>query len=250
MRSLAVLLPAFLLAGCATHAVKVGKTAEGAEIFEVTLRYSNAYVIKTSPPVMVDAGADGDFEALSSALAEQGIDAKKLALVIATHGHFDHAGLGAELQRNGAKIMIGAPDAALARTGKSGDVNPSNFTADTLKLVLPWDYPKFQPDIVVEGPFDLAPYGIGGQVLPMPGHTRGSLVVVLQNQTAFVGDQMLGGVLGGAGCPDRPGEHYFQADYAQNRRNIRALVRMGIETFYLGHGGPVKRDAVMDEFGF
>lgn len=84
----------------------------------------------------------------------------------------------------------------------------------------------------------------------MRGHTRGSLVVVMANHEAFVGDQMLGGVLGGAGCPDRPGEHYFQADYEQNRRNIRALVRMGVETFYLGHGGPVKRDAVMDELGF
>ena len=82
----------------------------------------------------------------------------------------------------------------------------------------------------------------------MPGHTRGSLVVVLSNKTAFVGDMMLGGSLAGMFFPSSPGEHYYQADPEQNRRNIHTLLAQGIETFYLGHGGPVSREDVIAAF--
>jgi glyoxylase-like metal-dependent hydrolase (beta-lactamase superfamily II) len=86
---------------------------------------------------------------------------------------------------------------------------------------------------------DLRPWGVDGQVIPMPGHTPGSVVVLLANHAAFVGDQMLGGSLGGALFPSRPGEHYYQADPARNRGNVTTLLGLGVDTFYLGHGGPV-----------
>jgi glyoxylase-like metal-dependent hydrolase (beta-lactamase superfamily II) len=43
-------------------------------------------------------------------------------------------------------------------------------------------------DLVVREPLDLAPWGVAGRVVPMPGHTPGSLVVVLDDGRAFVGD--------------------------------------------------------------
>lgn len=97
-------------------------------------------------------------------------------------------------------------------------------------------------------PVNLAPWGIDGEVIAMPGHTAGSLVVRLSNQAAFVGDMILGGSLGGALSPHSPGEHYFHADQPQNRRNIAELVKQGVETFYLGHGGPVTRADVIKAF--
>ena len=44
------------------------------------------------------------------------------------------------------------------------------------------------PDIVIRGNTDLAPYGIAGTVIPTPGHTAGCISVVLENGDAFVGD--------------------------------------------------------------
>lgn len=59
---------------------------------------------------------------------------------------------------------------------------------------------------------------------------------------------MMGGSFGGALSPASPGEHYYQADPAKNRRNIQALLAMGVEKFYLGHGGPVSRADVIAAF--
>jgi glyoxylase-like metal-dependent hydrolase (beta-lactamase superfamily II) len=96
---------------------------------------------------------------------------------------------------------------------------------------------------------DLRPWGIAGRAIQRPGHTPGSLVVLFEDGRAVVGDLMLGGYLGGAILPHRAGEHYFHADLARNLENIRWLLAQGAKEFYLGHGGPVDRAAVIEAFG-
>ncbi len=234
--------------GCAPRVV--GRTAEGAEIVQIPLRLSNAYLIKTRTPVLVDAGTYGDMPELERQLLENGVTMRDLRLVIVTHAHADHAGLAADLrQRTGAQIVLGEGDVAQAERGRNDDLKPTSFVAGLLKPTIPPNFPEFRPDRAVSAPLDLAPWGITGQVVQMPGHTPGSLVVVLSNHAAFVGDQMLGGALGGMLFARTPGEHYYQADAAQNRRNVATLVSQGVETFYLGHGGPVQREDVVRELG-
>jgi hydroxyacylglutathione hydrolase len=246
-RALALLVVAAAVAGCASPQV-VGRTPEGSPIVEVPLRQSNAYLIRSKVPVLVDAGTLGDMDDLRAGLASVGADIGDVRLVVVTHAHHDHAGLARDLQRAGARVMLGAGDVDNAKQGQDDELKPIGLTAHLLKPLLVKEYPDFVPDIVVSAPVDLAPWGIQGKVLPMPGHTAGSLVVLLSNHTAFVGDQMLGGWFGGVLFPHSPGEHYFQADPEKNHRNIAALVGMGVETFYLGHGGPVSRADVIDAF--
>lgn len=206
----------------------------------IALSQSNVYLLKTRAPVLIDAGTVGDDDALVRGLAEVGTSARDIALVIVTHAHHDHAGLAAELQRDwGAKVMLGVGDLPAATRGHDDDLRPTGTTGALLKPFLPKVFPEIAPDIVVREPVDLRPWGVDGQVMQLPGHTPGSLVVVLSNHAAFVGDVMLGGWLGGALFASRPGEHYYQADPAQNRRNIASLLAMGVDRFYLGHGGPV-----------
>jgi hydroxyacylglutathione hydrolase len=246
-RALALLVVAAAALGCASPQV-VGRTPDGSAIVEVPLRQSNAYLIRSSTPVLVDAGTLGDMDDLRSGLASVGADLGDVRLVVVTHGHHDHAGLARELQRTGARIMLGVGDVDIAKQGEDDELKPTGLTGWLLKPLLKKEYPEFVPDIVVSEPVDLGPWGIQGKVLPMPGHTAGSLVVLLANHAAFVGDQMLGGWFGGVFFARSPGEHYFQADPERNHRNIAALVGMGVETFYLGHGGPVARADVIAAF--
>jgi glyoxylase-like metal-dependent hydrolase (beta-lactamase superfamily II) len=251
-RSLCVLLAlGALTTGCAASRT-VGKTAEGAPIVQISFLLSNAYLVKSERPILIDAGSAEDTADLDDALAEHGVSKKNLGLVILTHGHADHAGLARHLQQTSpARVAVGEGDLPLVTEGRNDAMNPTNATAHVLKACLSHVYPRFRPDYVVRErePVSLSAFGIDGKVMSMPGHTAGSVVVVLGNRSAFVGDMMLGGSLGGALSPESPGEHYFHADKQQNRKNIEELLRLGVETFYLGHGGPVKREDVLKELG-
>jgi hydroxyacylglutathione hydrolase len=239
------------LLGCATSNV-VGRTADGHRILQMKLRLSNAYVIEargSRGPVLVDTGTVGDHDDIVHALEDNGFFPSHLGLIVVTHGHADHAGLAADLRTmSGAPIMLGEGDLPLARRGSNDVLQPTSVTASLLKPFITSVYQDFEPDIAVRDPVSLLPWGVDGTVLAMPGHTKGSIVIVLSNHSAFVGDMMLGGALGGLVSPSSPGEHYFQADRVENRKNIEALVRMGVRTFYLGHGGPVSRDDVIHAF--
>ncbi len=218
----------------------------------VPLRLSNVHIIASSRPVVVDAGTIGDMADLMVAFQDQKLRAKSLGLVVLTHGHADHAGLAHDLRDfSGATILMGAGDAGLAQKGENDVLHPTSFTASVLKPFITSVYPPFEPDAVVKqgSDVDLAPWGVDGKAIAMPGHTAGSIVVVLSDKSAFVGDMMMGGAFGGALFPSSPGEHYYHADREQNRRNIKTLLDRGVEKFYLGHGGPVTRAAVIEAFG-
>jgi hydroxyacylglutathione hydrolase len=248
VRLLPALLLLALLVGCGGPTV-VGSTKEGFPVVRITLRLSNVYLIEAKRPVLIDAGTVGDMYDLDQALEDRGVWPSQVALVVVTHGHADHAGLAADIrEKSGAAIWLGEGDVPLARAGQNDSLAPTSVLALTLKPFFTSVYRDFEPDVAVTSPVSLLPYGIDGEVFQMPGHTKGSLVVVLANQTAFVGDMMMGG-LGGLVFPSSPREHLYQADRDANRRNIETLVKRGIVTFYLGHGGPVSREDVMKAFG-
>lgn len=221
-----------------------------AEIVTLRLPMSNVHLIKTATPVLVDAGRPGDREALVAALREQGLALRDLKLVVLTHGHSDHAGLASALQQAGARIAMGAGDATMAARGHHGELNPIGFTARILKqFAIDPTYPAFTPDVLVSTELDLAPWGLAGKVMALPGHTPGSVVVLLEDgRRAIVGDMMLGGWFGGALRPTVAGPHYFQADVKQNEANIATLLKRGVQAFHLGHGGPVSRESVQAAF--
>lgn len=225
--------------------------ASPVEVFTIKLSMSNVHVLKGRHPILIDAGGKQDMPELQKGLAAHDMKVEDFAAVIVTHGHSDHAALAGEIRsRSGAKVVLGKGDVEMARAGHNDDLKPTNFTAKILKAFsIDPNYPPLAPDIVVETEFDLSIYGYKGKVVEMPGHTSGSLVVILGDGRAFVGDVMLGGWMGGAVFPDRAGEHYFQADPDRNRSNIAALLNMPINTFYLGHGGPVSRASVLNAFG-
>lgn len=217
------------------------------DVLTIRLPMSNVHLLKTETPVLIDAGGRHDAADLDAGLKAHGLTMKDIRLVVLTHGHSDHAGLAARLQKEGAaQVALGKGDVPMARAGHHGTLQPTSFTGRVLDWVaIDPAFPPFAPDIVVERELDLKPWGVDGKAMAMPGHTPGSLVVLLSGRRAIVGDMVLGGYLGGRVSPQVAGMHYFQADVVRNHSNIRQLLRPGVTTFYLGHGGPVSSDSVL-----
>ncbi len=221
------------------------------EVVQIRLSMSNVYLIRRGTRLfLVDSGSGSDLLRLGEALAREGVQLADLAVVILTHGHADHAGLAAQIRRSsGALLIAGRGDRSMLEAGANAPVTPTSFTA-RLILLLPIDanYEPFRPDIEVDGELDLHAYGLPGRAIQMPGHTPGSLIIVLDDGRAFVGDMILGGWLGGALLPNRPNEHYFHMDVGRNRANIAVLAKQPIHRYFLGHGGPVSQEAVREAF--
>lgn len=238
-------LALLLTTSCALPVAKdVGRTGENAEIVKIPLRMSNVWLVKTRTPVLIDAGTVGDMPALEEALRDHGLTRRQISLVVLTHAHGDHAGLASELRESGAQILIGAGDRDRARTGKNDTLNAQGFEARMLRPFILDDFPELEADLVVDGELDLSPWGIGGKAMHLPGHTAGSVAVVLDNHAAFVGDQVRGGNFDGVFFPHEAHEHYFHWDAVKNRANLKRMLGLGVDTFYPGHGGPLTRAEV------
>ena len=241
---------AALAVGCSPAGVL---RTEGSRVTQVRLGpplSPNAFVV-TGPrgPVVVDPGPQGEGHAgrLDAALAELGHGPEDVALVVLTHAHFDHAGGAARLQRLGARVVAGAGDLAALRAGRGGALHPTGLEAAFVDAVLIRDeaFPAVEPDLVL-GPdrpsLDLRPWGVAGRVVQMPGHTPGSLALLLDDGDVVAGDLVRGGYMGGTVASRKPVTHYFQEDRARAEANVAALLRWGARRLYVGHGGPLDRD--------
>jgi len=235
-----------VLAACGSNAQMVKSAKDGAAIGSIKLSWSNAHVVFGTHPLLVDAGAQGDFGDLTSALRDLGAPLGAIRCAVITHAHADHAGTARALQLAGITIIAGAGDVERTWNGVHGPHNPTGVFARMLKWFLPESYKPFVADVLVTDRYDLAPCGVDGEVLATPGHTPGSVVVlVARGKIALVGDLFRGGLV----FKTSPAEHFYQDDLNRDHEQIRMLLARGVEWFVLGHGGPIKRSRVESEFG-
>lgn len=226
-------------------------TAKSPKVHLVRLSIANVHLVIGEKVIVFDTGGAGSAEDIIEAMAHVGIGPKKVSLILLSHGHADHAGGSLELAaRTGAPVAVGRGDLSMVTAGKNRKLQPMSVFARFLRLFLADRYPAHTPAVVINDKLDLRPYGVAGQAVLFPGHTGGSVAILLPENVALVGDLMLGGAFGGAVCAHSPGEHYYHEDRGQVRRNIDALLKRGTRVFHLGHGGPVYakdvREAVDD----
>jgi glyoxylase-like metal-dependent hydrolase (beta-lactamase superfamily II) len=101
-------------------------------------------------------------------------------------------------------------------------------------------YPAVEPDIRLEMETNLEPYGIPGRIVHTPGHTPGSVTVVLDDGRAIVGDNVMG----------IPGKtHYppFANDKSGVIRAWEQYLQWGVKAVYPAHGVKVKASALEKE---
>jgi glyoxylase-like metal-dependent hydrolase (beta-lactamase superfamily II) len=140
-------------------------------------------------------------------------------------------------------VLAGAGDTTMLAAGKNASYEILGLEARLVHWVADDTFPPLVPDIVLPAAadirYDLRPYGLPGDVLPVAGHTAGSLVILLETGAALVGDLLRGGYLAGRLAPQRPVTHYFHEDLKSARSVLRDLVARGVHCFYVGHGGPL-----------
>ncbi|CAN5295492.1 MBL fold metallo-hydrolase [soil metagenome] len=218
-------------------------------IVPLALSASNAYLVLGDRPVLVDAGSPGEEDKLVAALRQHRVTPADLSLVVLTHGHTDHTGAVNAIARADVPIAIGAQDAEMLIKGANGPLPATGLAGTVLRpLVARMTFVGATPQILIREPLHLDAYGLGATIMPVPGHTPGSCVVLLDDDGgAIVGDLVRGGFAYGRIRPHHPLRHFFAEDVAGVRRAVDQVLQHEPRYFYVGHGGPtIETTAVRD----
>ena len=88
----------------------------------------------------------------------------------------------------------------------------------------------FTPDVLLTDGQSLAPYGLDASILSLPGHSKGSIGVLLADGSLFCGDLLMNIF--------QPNIHFMVDDSADLAASLEKLRRLPVKTVYPGHGKP------------
>jgi glyoxylase-like metal-dependent hydrolase (beta-lactamase superfamily II) len=212
-------------------------------IHTIHLGIDQCYVLQGEGTIVIDGGAPGKIDVFRRALDGLAIDPGEIQLIALTHGHWDHiASAGAIKELTGAKIALHEQEVHLLENPQNPPPQPPGAT--TWGRIVIWvvelvvrsaDIPATEVDVVLDDRgLDLAEYGIPGNVIHTPGHSPGSVSILLETGEAFVGDLAM------SQPPMRfsPGLPIFADDMETVKQSCRRLLDLGAKTIYPAHGKP------------
>ena len=210
-------------------------------ITAVSLGFCQCYILRGNGVIVVDAGAPGKGALLLHALKSKALQPEEVRLVVLTHGHWDHIGSAAEIKAaTGAKLAMHRAEVSwlensLKPLSPGVTVWGKILTAVHRPFMPLIDVPATSVDIVLDDdPRPLQEYGIPGQIIHTPGHSPGSVSLLLESGEAFVGDLAMNRL------PLRlsPGLPIFADDRDAVIRSWKTLLERGAEVIYPAHGSP------------
>ncbi len=240
------------------------------------MAYNNVYLVSSgSGRVLIDTGPDyrGAREHIDNALGGRIPD-----LVVATHGHLDHAGLGGWWEARGVPVALSERDAHFASGHQLDDAEfahlvrfvedsgaPSTVVAEAIhgleqrrewaaKAASASGYrpggrdgrwptglrsEPFTPSRWLNAPMETTP--AGAMVLALPGHTPGNSVVWLESEGwLFSGDQLLPEIMPTPALQAirEPGSDWRFRSLPEFLRSLRLVRELGASRCFPGHGEP------------
>ena len=177
-----------------------------------------AYVVGSGEVAIVDPGpkSEAQVEALLGAIAGE-----RLAAILVTHTHLDHAPAAALLRaRSGAQIIGCAPHQPLDRGKIEGPTLDAAHDAN------------YAPDKILEDGETLRVGGATLQAIATPGHTANHLCYALiEEKTLFTGDHVMAWATTVVAPPDGSMRAYLDS--------IEKLLGRDDRLYWPAHGGPV-----------
>ena len=166
-------------------------------VHKLTLRWSNAWLlVNGTHAVLIDTGYPGETERIRTLCRSRNVDPNRLTLIVHTHVHVDHFGCTAELAKAAdCPITFHPADQHLADQKTPLQLTPATFSGRLLAPLFnnktfrnhPCDFPALAG-------LRLDSFGIPATIHQTPGHTAGSISVVLDDGRAIIGDLLMGGV--------------------------------------------------------
>ncbi len=215
-------------------------------VFTLPFGVNNCYVIQQKGMIMIDGAPPGKKKDFFRELGKFSIDPEAIKLMVITHGHPDHIGSAKDIKElTGAQIAMHEADAQCLETGnwkihmtKAAKGNSWGWLMANLgHFIAPFmgDVPSTKVELhIKDDGLPLNDYGVPGKIVYTPGHTTGSLSVLLNSGEAFVGDLAMNRLP----MTRKPGLPILAEDIDRAKESWEELIELGATTVYPGHGKP------------
>ena len=223
--------------------MKTWVTTSGYKIIRVLFGRSNVFLLTNGVShILIDSSIGNQWRKLQKRLNQLNIS--HLDYLILTHTHFDHAGNARKIkEKYNAKIIVSRSETSNLESGENLSPGGTNFIIRGLvRLIEKSGFLnlKTEPcssDVLIESPFDLKKLSFNAFILPTPGHTIGSLSIIIDDEIAIVGDAMFGVFKGSIFPP-------FANDVPQMIKSWELLLATKCSLFLPSHGTANSRKLV------
>jgi hydroxyacylglutathione hydrolase len=222
-------------------------TRDGEKIYRVLGGRSNVFLLSNGMKnLLVDTGAQFMRNSLIEHLRQLKIH--QIDYLVLTHSHFDHAANAAFVKDwYDAKVIIHKNESHYLESGENMvPAGTGPFSRLIVRFIASrWmkkmDYEPCMPDILVDEKLDLEQMGFNAYLLHTPGHTPGSMSLVVNHEIAFVGDAMVGPF---------PNKVYppFALDTNEVIKSWGKLLETGCRWFLPSHGSANSRELLEKEY--
>lgn len=212
------------------------------KIYTINFGGVNCYLLKSETNyILVDTGYPAKWNYLNRLLQKTGCNSENLKLVILTHGDHDHAGNSVLLKdKYRVKIAMHSDDSEMVEKGNMNwnrKEKPDNFSL-TFRLMSmmsiffnPGKFKTFIPDLYIDESFNFSPYQFDAKVIHIPGHSKGSIGILMGDGSFICGD-FLYNIFG------KPSMEFCD-NLVDFNTSVKKLKSLKISTFYPGHGKPI-----------
>ncbi len=223
--------------------MKKWQTKSGYTITEVLTLRANVFLLSNgNNNILIDTSMESYRTKLVEHLEKLGI--ARLDALILTHTHFDHVENAAYVRdKYGAKVIVHKSEAEFLESGNSplpgGTIRPAKLALELLgkKVQAKVKYEPCQADILVEDVISLNDYGFEARIIHTPGHSAGSISVIIDDQIALAGDTLYGAIPNSAFPP-------FADDADQLIKSWGKLLESTCEIFIPAHGFQISREVL------
>jgi len=215
-------------------------------IYQVLEGRSNSFLINSQNNyILIDTGRTNSWKELTNKLDDI-LDENKLSCLILTHTHFDHVENAAKIKKKyGSTIITHKSEADYIKHGNSplpkGTNLATGFMVNVIGKKLQYKYENVNSDIVVDEKYNLHYFGFNACIIHTPGHSKGSMSIIIDNEIAIVGDAMFG-VFGNSVYPP------FADDPKIMIESWDKLINTNCNLFLPGHGKEISQKLLKNQY--
>jgi glyoxylase-like metal-dependent hydrolase (beta-lactamase superfamily II) len=212
-------------------------------IYQISLGWVNAFVIEDNGLTLIDTGPKGSAGKIFNAIKNGGKNPYDIKRIILTHAHPDHSGSAEEMKRMlRVPVMAHREDAQIMRYGiacrKEVCLTPGFKNWLIYELAIKRSGINIEPVVIDEqlNDHDLLPLLGGLRVIHTPGHTRGHISLLAENEEVLIAGDLLSNSTG-------LGLSVIYENMAEGISSIMKVTDLDFDKMAFGRGRPILKDA-------